>query len=229
MSIMASNPPPPPDEGGTTEGETIIVTGTRYREAEYDPGTGGDPGTGVSGGGDTGSGGGGGGIEPLETDCVAYAPDGASLHDINREALKIANAIQNMDVENYEYGALIFTLGGQPYSTRIFTQKNSDNVGVPLDVLEGLPNGANIVAFVHNHTSVGTSSDTSAIPSKQDFQIFEALWGAIRDNGIQGVSVDQNSLIYVHGRVDTMGDEPNKTRVYDRGDRGDDDPECSLQ
>lgn len=107
---MASSPPPPPPV--EEEGEEIVVTGKRLpKQRDFDDGTGGDPGTGTPGeGGDGGEIGGDGGyyevpVEPLETPCVSTPPDGASLHDINRQALRVTNTIEGLDVENVRLAA----------------------------------------------------------------------------------------------------------------------------
>lgn len=233
---MASTPvPPPPVE---EEGEEIVVTGKRLpKQREYDPGTGGDPGTDTPGdGGGSGGGehGGDGGyyevpVEPLETPCVSAAPDGASLHDINRQALRVTNTIEGLDVERVEYGALLYTLGGQAYTTPIFTQGLAEEVSPTTTTMGNIPTGANIVGFVHNHTSIGASGDAGAIPSSKDYEFFNGLRSYMQSNVGRNITVDRNALLYINGRERTMSNEERKTRVYDNTDENRTTPECSLQ
>jgi len=232
------HPPPPPVVEG---GEEIVVTGKRFpKQREYDPGTGGDPGTGTpgddggSGGGEFGGDGGSGEVpvEPLETPCVTNAPDGAPLHDINRQALRVTNTIENLndgqDVEDFELGSLLYTLGGVAYTTKLFTQRLPDTVRPTATTLGSIPDGANIVGFVHNHTSTGASGDKGATPSSQDYNFFNSLRDHIQNNVGRDITVDNNALLYINGRENTMSNEQRKTRVYDNSYKNKDTPECSL-
>lgn len=208
------------DENGNgqyDEGELIVVTGKRPKEADGDgdPPSGGDNG----GGGDSN----GPGVttrEPNETPCVEEAPTGVDLKDINRQALAAANEIHSMDDEHYEYGVIVFEKDGVVGRTEVFTDLDENHInwngGVP-----GIPDGARILAIIHNHPASGVVNP--GVPSSDslsdDWDSYDAVvnWG-----GTRGITVDSNLLMYIYT------DKTEKMYVYDKTDRNTSHLSCSL-
>lgn len=210
------------------DGGEIIVTGTRPKT--YDPGTGGDPGTGTPGDGDGGGGESGGDSgEPSSDDpgCVEAAPSGAPLSDINAAAKAAATAMQGKNDWNaYEYSAIIYISNGLVGVTTPYTDGLPDAVNW-LGHLSEVPDGATIVGIVHSHPDHTAARDTipsgSGYNSGDDWDMYDRMIG-FGDNGLpRGIKVDENMLLYI-----TSDEDGGKVHAYDNTDKNQTTSSCPL-
>jgi len=206
--------------GQYDEGEEIIVTGTRPKTVDEDgvpwePKPGDDVGGGEKGGGP--------GVttnEPLDTPCVEASPSGVDLREINRQALAASNEIALEDNRQFEYGVIVFEKDGVVSRTAVFTQLSPFNIDWTPG-LRSVPEGARILAIIHNHPSSGV--DNPGVPSssslRDDWDSYDSVinWG-----GARGVTVDPNLLMYIYT------DKDRNIRVYDKTDRGTTRLSCAL-
>lgn len=187
------------------DGGEIIVTGTRPKT--YDPGTGGDPGTGTPGDGDTGgTGGGSGEPPPEENDC----PD--------REAMEAADEIKKDNYEDYysESTSIIYKASdGSIQHTPVIT---TGTTSIGYDVYDAIleVNGiswSQVIGMVHNHPGISgtteTGRDVNRYPSG-DRSYTDGDWGFGQYAIDRGASPDLS--IYV---MDTEG----KLREFKWSDR----------
>ena len=206
----------------------IVVTGTRlkinkdsngggwlgYLEQGYD----GEPNPTLT----PETGGSGGPYEEMpaakETPCVTASPDGHSLEEINNVALYLTGQIRAGRDGRWEYGAVIYSHNGVIGFTSVVTQQNPDQVDYPM---EQIPDGAVILAVIHNHPEVHNVDDR--YPSGGDWQKRAQLVQANSPLLTRGITADPKMLIYIYSNQDW------KTRVYDKDDKDTSEPECSLQ
>ena len=153
-----------------------------------------------------------------ETPCVTASPDGFSLDEINNVALYLSGKIREGRDGRWEYGAVIYSHNGVIGFTSVVTQENPDSVDYPI---AQIPDGAVILAVIHNHPDVHNVNDT--YPSLGDWQTRARLVQANSPLLSRGITADPKMLIYVYSNQDW------KTRVYDKNDEGKTEPECSLQ
>ena len=187
-SLMSEEPPP--------EEEVIVVIGKRPRAAdEYDPGTGGDPGTGTSGGGENPVGGGTRGSE-TEQECA------------DREAMEAANELKNDEYEDVksESTSLIYVASDGSIQHTPVISTHTDHI--PYDVYDAIlkENGiswSQVIGMLHNHpTSYGfddRSRDINRYPSGDQTYV-DGDWGFGKYATDRGAS--SNLSIYV---LDTQG------------------------
>lgn len=154
-----------------------------------------------------------------DTPCVSASPDGHSLAEINNIALHLSNEIAKLNDDDWEYGAVIYSLNGVIGFTGIVTQQNPERVNYPMDQV---PDGAIVLAVVHNHPAEFGVDD--GYPSPHDWNTYERLGqpdSPLLENG--RIAADPKMLIYVYTNED------HKTRVYDKDDKGQESNECALQ
>jgi hypothetical protein len=218
-------------DGDGEPDEDILVTGDST-ENDFSPPTGGEGGAGGvgSGGGNEFSpdnGGGGGEIVAEETPCVEAAPSSVSLQDLNNKALTESIAISNRNDETFEYGVILYLKDGVLHSTGVFGGQYTDrvdwNLGIPL-----VPDGAIIVATLHNHPNENNvndtipSMDTMRNPGGTDWLAYDSFL-TIAQRNTRGITADPNMLMYIYTNEDM------KTRVYDKTERNTTQTSCSLQ
>ncbi|MBO9500911.1 hypothetical protein [Brevundimonas sp. A19_0] len=214
MPQFGAGDPGSGDDGGSTDLGDIIVVGDPDYDDPYDDwwetggspgGEGPDPGTG------SGTGGSGDGGEPVDPDCGGAAdgptPDGVDLGDLRDEARRIAAEIADRE-SSWEWGALIYILDGQIYSTEIITQQHDDSVGFPYGSSSFLPNGAHIVGWLHSHPYDRNGPDQGRM-SGDDAGAYETMTANANDR----YTVDTNLMTYV------LDNETGKLTEFDEGDR----------
>lgn len=133
--------------------DDVIVTEPRDDEWDWESWLFPIPGSGGSGGPVTGGGGGGGELPPDEPPCGGEAPDGPtpeglSIDDLRDFARSVASQIAALN-DNWEWGAVIYVMNGQLFSTTPVTQQDPNNVSISFN---GVPTGAHVVAWIHSHT-----------------------------------------------------------------------------
>ncbi len=178
--------------------------------------------------GDYGDGGGGGGGDQGSTyddipECVTNSPAIADekmfmdvVQHLTNEMRGWYNGVNgnpNIDSSKYEYGAMIYELNGQIGYGNITTNNSAGFVNISS---AGVPDGARIVAYIHNHPDQGGIDDR--VPSSDD-------WDHRRDlvnetNLPRGITIDPNLLIALYSNED------DKTRIYDKNDRNTNTPSC---
>lgn len=211
--------------GWGTTGVTVVGP-----DPYWDPTLPNDPNPDGGYGGNGGSGR-GGQPEPVanDTPCVEAAPAGVPLQEINNKALAASNAIAALNDETYEYAVIIWALNGVVGYTTPYTDHLADEVNWAGHLSE-VPTGAVIVGIVHNHPDDPSIEDE--IPSGagrengEDWDSYNALVNYNRDNNPdlpRGITVDPNMLLYIYTN------ETEKTRVYDKTDKSQTNPSCSLQ
>ncbi len=159
---------------------------------------------------------------PLETPCVEAWPAGIDPTAMNSAALAASNAIAALDDEHLEYSSIVWALDGVVGWTIPYTDGKTNEVNW-VGGLSQVPDGAKIIGIVHNHPD-GIMTDT--YPSGAGNEPGED-WGAYETivdyNGWpRGISVDQNMLLWIYS------DEDHKTHVYDKTDKNQTSPSCSL-
>ncbi len=178
-----------------------------------------------------GSGGGGGEETPeaQPTPCVEASPEGVSLQAMNNAALAASNAIAARDDENIEYSSIIWSLNGTVGYTTPFTS-GSDRAANWLGGLSQVPSGAVIVGIVHNHPDDPYVNDTypsgAAHQDGDDWYRYDQMVNGTINHGEpldRGITVDGNLLLYIYSNQD------HKTHVYDKTDKSQTTPSCSLQ
>lgn len=232
------------DENGNgffDEGDAIIVTGHVFTAA-YSGGPGGGGGGGSLGGlqddaasvtptsGDEAL----PAAEPLPTPCVetTFATPNVSLTDANRAALAASNVIAGLEKnDTMEFSSIVFAQDGRVGFTEPYTDLLDDRVNL-LGAIGLVPTGAVILGIVHNHPDDSAIRDS--IPSGagqengRDWSAYDQVVNWNRDHDTaddlpRDITVDQNMLLYIYT------DEDNKTRVYDKTDKGQTRPSCALQ
>jgi hypothetical protein len=206
----------------------IVVTGTRlkinkdsngggwlgYLEQGYD----GEPNPTLS----PESSGSGGPYEEMpaakQTPCVTASPEGYSLEEINNVALYLTGLIRAGRDGLWEYGAVIYAENGVIRFTGVVTQQNPDQVDYPFSQV---PDGAVILAVIHNHPEVPTIDDR--YPGAKDWNTYRQLVQANSPLLSRRITADPKMLMYVFSNQDW------KTRVYDKNDMDSTAPQCSLQ
>jgi hypothetical protein len=152
-----------------------------------------------------------------ETPCVTSSPEGYSLAEINNVALYLTGQIRDGRDGRWEYGAVIYAVNGVIGFTSVVTQESPSHVDYPFDQV---PDGAVILAVIHNHPEVPTVDD--GYPSQADWNTYAGLVES--NTGLnRGITADPNMLMYVYTNEDW------KTRVYDKDDRNIADVQCTLQ
>lgn len=162
-------------------------------------------------------------MEPARdtSSCISSTPAGHDIAEINNVAKAIAADIASKNDDEWEYGAVIYSLNGTIGFTRTVTQQNPDHVDYPL---WEVPEGAVILALVHNHPDVQFVNDQ--IPSNDprrldDWDTYEDI-EAMNPAQNRGISADPNMLMYVYTN------QSNKTHVYDKNDRRTGHESCPL-
>lgn len=221
--------------GGGVEPPPIVVRGTRLK-VDYTTGGGGTLGYAEGGSGaepnptlmpEEGGGGGEQIDPPKETPCVSKSPDGYSLEEINTLALIASTRIAALNDENVEYGIFIYSYQGQLHFTAVFGGNQGESINWNLGVSK-LPDGAHIVATVHNHPDLNGIDDR--IPSRmnvitqeegRDWASYDALqnWSG----STRGITVDSKALMYIYTN------QTEATYVYDKEDRNTTRASCTLQ
>ncbi|NGM51797.1 hypothetical protein G5B46_19460 [Caulobacter sp. 602-2] len=205
--------------GGIDTLETITVTGTRdgdgwdgwdgWWDGGYDGGDGGYDG----GGGD-------GGDPPAEEypPCVEASPEGVAPGAILDAARNAASQIAAGNDETYEYGALIYELNGVVGVGNIYTQNNTGQVQIGAG---GVPDGARIVGYIHNHPDVGGIDDRT--PSDHAGGDWDQYNGLINSTSLpRGITADPNMLLFIYTNED------GKVRAYDKTDEGTTTASCAV-
>lgn len=110
-------------------------------------------GNGGDGGPVTGGGGNGEPPPPPPPPCGGEAPDGPTPAGVGIQALRdfvrgVASQIAALN-DDWEWGAVIYMMNGQLFSTPPVTQEDPNNVSIGFS---GVPTGAHVVAWVHSHT-----------------------------------------------------------------------------
>lgn len=170
--------------------------------------------------------------EPLETPCVETVFEtGVSITDANRAALAASNQIAALNDETFEYSSIIYVLNGAVGFTSPYTDHLTDRVNWAGGI-DAVPNGAVIIGIVHNHPDDPNVHDNIPSGAGQadgiDWTSFDQLvnWNRDHDNAHdlpRGITVDNNMLLYIYSNED------EKTHVYDKTDKGQTRPSCSLQ
>lgn len=153
-----------------------------------------------------------------ETPCVTASPDGYSLEEINNVALYLTGKIREGRDGLWEYGAVIYAHNGVIGFTAVVTQQNPNQVDYPFSQV---PDGAVILAVIHNHPEVPRVRDT--YPSPRDWNIYRLLIQANSPLLSRGITANPKMLMYIFSNEDW------KTRVYDKNDQDGTQPECTLQ
>lgn len=163
-----------------------------------------------SGGGDVGQ------EQGLPT-CVSDKPEISDesmfmrvISDLTRAFRGDYNGIEgNLNVysSQYEYGVLIYELNGVIGHTNIVTDYRPDEVGVSTT---SVPDGARIVAFMHNHPDVSFVDDR--IPSIGHDGDWQRRNNFISSNLGRGITIDSNLLLVLYTNED------NRTRIYYKSD-----------
>lgn len=199
-----------------TELDEIVVTGgggwTDYSDY-YDSGD-----YGGGGGGDQGD-----ATDDDIPDCVTDSPsitDEKMFMDVVQRLTDEIRGLYNdvegnedIDSSRYEYGAFIYEYNGQIGYGNITTNNSDEYVNI---TSAGVPDGARIVAYFHNHPDQSGIDDR--VPSSDD-------WDNRRDllsetNLPRGITIDQNLLLVVYSNED------DKSRIYDKNDEYTNTPSC---
>lgn len=77
-------------------------------------------------------------------------PEGVDMGELRNEARDAANDIRGRD-NSVEWGALIYMLNGELFTTDVVSQGSVDSIGFAYGSRDFLPDGAHIVGWIHNH------------------------------------------------------------------------------
>lgn len=135
-------------DGGNPGDVDVIGERDKWWEDLLDPPGGGN-------GGSSGDGGSGGDPPPIEPPCGGGAPNGPTPVGVDMETLRdlarsVASTLAALNGD-WEWGSLIYTFGGQLFSTQPITQQSPDSIGF---LYSAVPDGATIVAWVHTHPDI---------------------------------------------------------------------------
>lgn len=208
--------------GGTTTDDTWVdgITVTGYPDGGdgwdgwWDGGyDGGD-------GGYDGGGGGDGGDPPPEEypPCVAAAPEGVDAGSILDAARNAASQIAAGNDETYEYGALIYEHNGSVGVGNVYTQSNTGQVDIGAG---GVPDGARIVGYIHNHPDVGGIDDRT--PSNHSGGDWDQYTSLVSSTSLpRGITADPNMLLFIYTNED------GSVRAYDKTDKNTNTASCAV-
>jgi hypothetical protein len=198
------------DDDGAHELDEVVVTGSRIvRFPTAVQVTIGDVEQPV--GGDVG---GGGVFDPVDEDdddCGpppdGPTPAGVDVDDIRDKAREVARDIAARN-DAWEWGAIIYVLNGQLFSTGVVTQMQEDSIGFNYSNPGYIPNGAHIVAWVHSHPA------TSGTISQDYMSDRDAGAGrTMRDNANGRFTVDSALMTYL------IDNELDRLLEFDGNDR----------
>lgn len=199
-----------------TEVEEVIVNGVLLpHQYYYSPPI-------ISGGGGYGAGGDGAGPEDdypdaADTPCVetAFASSPISVDRVNNAARAAADAIVAMgNHTTREWGAFIYSYGGQVLFTPPFTNSSGTSVTFNSGVL---PTGAHVLGIIHNHPYHSGDPD-QRLPSSADWNVYNTFAG----NSVNGKTFDSNMLNYIFTNQD------GSVRPYDNTDKTQNTATCAL-
>ncbi|NGM51796.1 hypothetical protein G5B46_19455 [Caulobacter sp. 602-2] len=207
--------------GGADEVDGITVTADGGDGDGWDGWwDGGDGGDGWWDGGDGGVGpdGGGDGITEEYPPCVEASPEGVAPGAILDTARSAAAQIAAGNDETFEYGALIWELNGTVGMGAIYTQNDTGQVQIGSS---GVPDGARIVGYVHNHPDVAGVDDRT--PSNHvggDWDQYNALVNSTTLP--RGITADPNMLLFIYTNED------GSLRAYDKTDEDTETASCAV-
>jgi hypothetical protein len=145
-----------------------------------------------------------------------------------------SNAIKapENNYRSWEYSAIVYVVNGVVGWTAPYTDRDPNSVNF-LGALGSVPDGAVIVEIVHSHPEDPQTPDT--IPSGvgmhegEDWESYDTIvnWNdnhSASQDLPRGITVDPNMLLYI------LSDEDGgKTHVYDKTDKNQTIPSCTLE
>jgi hypothetical protein len=165
--------------------------------------------------------GGGGGYPPppppTYPPCVEAAPVGYNPQDVLNAAKAAAAEMEAANDENQEYSSFIYSLNGQVYHTTLHTDGHFGDITWTTN---DLPAGAHILGMIHNHPDDGTEQ---RMLSGDDWNAYNTLENA-QANGTMpnGITMDTNALMFLYS------DSDSGLRAYDKTDKNDTSPSCTI-
>jgi len=195
---------PEDDDGGE-----IIVTATRDPgDGDEDPTYTSNPPEGVPGGGTYDA--------AQYPSCVEAAPLGVDPSDILDKANALSVEIAQQTNQAVEYGAFIYEINGLVLKSDIFTDNLPGRVDFLNRVLD-LPNGAHILATIHNHPYNGIEQGTPS--AEYDWPLYNSFFSIANS---QGITVDPDMLMFIRDNHDAT------TRIYDKTDQNQHYASCPI-
>lgn len=122
-----------------------------------------------------------------------------------------------IDASRYEYGILIYEINGVIGYGDIQTSNSAGHVDI---TAAGVPDGARIIAYMHNHPDqAGIDDRWPSNHSGGDWDQRDAL---VNSTLARGITVDPNLLLVLYTNQD------DKTRIYDKSDKNKTVAACAI-